>query len=449
MNSEIKALYESTEYPAMSHPVSDPARTAVTARMAGLRTPHPASARILEIGCASGHNLLPLAMRWPQSHFVGIDLSDRAIREAKLRATEAGVANATFLAVDLMDFDADFGNFDYIIAHGVFSWVPDPAKQALLETCRRHLSPAGIAFISFNLASGWGPRMPVVERVRTLVREKNLGLTEAIEFLRQDDGAAETRPILDDLLSRGPEILPFDDFAPVNDPWPLEDFVNAAAAAGLRWLGESDPAENFPSSLGEAIQTTLKAFDEDPLKIQTAVDLLTERMFRSVILCRDDAPIARQLSTAIVFEFAIRHRPGASGASELCQALGNFAPLCVAVTQVANHLRTMDARVLARLVYQGILEGSILARIEPSIFNSEIPASPRLDRFRLLCARERLPLVDVWHLPCRFPASHHQVLELMDGSRSLSQLAAISSSKCPDLDLLPWLAHLTARGLFS
>ncbi|MBC8125621.1 MAG: class I SAM-dependent methyltransferase, partial [Gloeobacteraceae cyanobacterium ES-bin-144] len=83
MSDLIHELYETRAYPAMSHPSSDPALTAVAALLAGLRVRHPSQSKILEIGCASGLNLIPLAIRWPQSRFVGIDLSGPAIQQAR------------------------------------------------------------------------------------------------------------------------------------------------------------------------------------------------------------------------------------------------------------------------------------------------------------------------------------------------------------------------------
>src|SRR6478752_10007184 len=104
MPHPIHELYDEQVYPPMSHPLSDPAVSAVAARIGGLAVTHPRRARILEIGCCSGHNLLPLALRWPESGFVGIDLAERSIDEARDRAARAGIRNAVFHAADLREF---------------------------------------------------------------------------------------------------------------------------------------------------------------------------------------------------------------------------------------------------------------------------------------------------------------------------------------------------------
>ena len=292
MPDMIHELYEKRAYPPMSHPLSDPAVTAVAARMAGLDVAHPRRARILEIGCCSGHNLIPLARRWPECRFTGIDLAARSIDEARDRATRADIGNVDFHAVDLREYAPVDGPFDFIIAHGFFSWVPDEVKAALLVFCHQHLSTNGIATVSFNLECGWKPRLPVIVKARAIQQAGGVDAISALEILKSvlPPDAPEIA-IIDDMLAKGPAILAFDDFSPVNDPWPLDRFVQAAANAGLRWLGESDPGENLPSELSEEFLVELRNQVRDPLAYQLAVDEALVRTFRSGVLCRDDAAV--------------------------------------------------------------------------------------------------------------------------------------------------------------
>lgn len=448
----IQDLYEKQVYPPMSHPLSDPAVSAVAAKMSGLDAPHPKMARILEIGCSSGHNLIPLAQRWPQSAFTGIDLSERAIAEARGRAAMAGVGNVQFHAGDLLDFNPTDGPFDYIIAHGFFSWVPDEVKTALLRFCRRHLSRSGIATISFNLECGWKARLPVITKVRAIQDAGGVDEMSALEILQSvihpDDPESL---IVEDMLERGPAILAFDDFAPVNDPWPLDRFVKAAEKAGLRWLGESDPAENFPSGLDEDFLVELGNQVRDPLGFQLAVDEAMERTFRSCVLCRDDASVAERISLAKVLDLSFRagSRPSDSADMEFYQVLGSFAPACVWVDGISDVLPSCDDRLVVRRLYDGIMRGWALPRIEPVSYDPEPPVFPRLDAFRLACAWDHLPLVDAWHKACSFPAGHYQVLAAMDGSRSRHELEEFSKTHCPELAFTPWLRHLAWRGMFA
>lgn len=455
----VDQLYQSHRYPAMSHPLADPAVTAVAARLGGLTTAPPRHARILEIGCASGHNLLPLARRWPDSEWVGMDLATKAIADARHLAAEAGIGNVTFHAADLRDFAPGGEPFDFIIAHGVFSWVPDAVKAALFDFCRRHLAPAGIATISFNLAAGWAHRLPVVAMARTLQDATGGGLLATLALLRDaTDPAtphgAHVRWILDNMLAKGPDILDFDDFAPVNDPWAFDQFVLAAAHAGLRWLGESDPAENLPSALGETARAALGPLAASPLHAQLAADFAAGRTFRSGVLCRDDAPTLPGLTSEAVFDFALRAGEAAPACADplartFYQALAALAPQCLPLGEIVAGMPDAEHPALARVVFDGITRGFIRPRIEPLRFNPQAPERPCLNPLLLACARRCLPLVDVWHKPCGFPISHYEVLVAMDGTRSRADLAALAHQRCPDLAFEPWLVHLAERGLFA
>lgn len=452
MQDPIHELYETRVYPAMSHPLSDPAVSAVAARIGGLKTALPSKARILEIGCCSGHNLIPLAMRWPQSECVGIDLAETSIREASERAAAAGVGNVVFQTADLRSFKPEGGPFDFIIAHGFFSWVPDEVKAVLLDFCRENLAPAGIATISFNLACGWEARFPVIHKVRAIQQAGGGDIVAALEILRTvTEPDSPEIAIIDDMLAKGPAILSFDDFGPVNDPWPLDRFVHEAAKADLRWLGESDPAENFPSILSDEVVNRLAMETDDPLALQLAADAAAGRTFRSGVLCRAAAPVEARVHLGMIFDFSVRAGAAPVGLEELeiWRAITSFSPACVPMKSVAAVLPEWEERELAARVFDGITSGWILPRIEASEYDPHPPEFPRLNLFRLLCARNRLPLVDVWHKPCQFPDHHYAVLAVMDGTRSRAELAEFSQSHCPELAFEPWLAHLANRGMFA
>ena len=57
-----------------------------------------------------------------------------------------------------MDVGEDFGRFDYVICHGVYSWVPEAVQDRILEICARNLTPDGVAYVSYNTYPGWHAR---------------------------------------------------------------------------------------------------------------------------------------------------------------------------------------------------------------------------------------------------------------------------------------------------
>jgi SAM-dependent methyltransferase len=423
MKDPLRQLYGARAYPAMSHPLSDPAVSAVAALLGGLHVKQPSAARILEIGCSSGHNLIPLAMRWPEARLVGIDFSLPAIEQARELAAIAGVQNLEFHAADLREFRHEGEPYDIIIAHGFFSWVPDEVKTALLGFCARHLAPAGIATISFNAEPGWRARFPVIHKTRAILQAGAQDEMAALALLREvTDADSPDIAIIDDMMAKGPSILPFDDFAPVNDPWPLEKFVGTAAAAGLRWLGESDPATNEAAG---------------------------DRTFHSAVLCRSDASLESRATWSALERIFMRSEAVPNQKSDpVVDALSRNAPRCVSLEELQSLLPHMEPRHLGQCIIAGIRSGCIHPRIEAVSYDSEPPEKPRLNPFRLECARRKLPLVDAWHRPCSFPDCHFDVLARMDGSLNQHALADFAANHCAELDFTRWLRHLSWRGVF-
>jgi len=331
--------------------------------------------------------------------------------------------------------------------------VPDEVKDVLFTTCARLLAPSGIATISFNLEAGWRDRMPVVHAAREIQHERNVDEMQALEILLPTAEDDYTKWIINDMLAKGPGVLPFDDFGPVNDPWTLDRFVATASAAGLRWLGESDPAENIPSSLDDESRAVLLPLAGDPLRMQLAADELARRAFRSCVLCRADAPLEK-VSTGLVLDFSVRMGKRTNGGWDavmepFVKILMSREPQCVPVREIIEDMETVDLPALARGVLDAIIKGWLKVMSEPVSYYPE-PLSPcELDPFRLLCAREKIPLVDAWLASCAFPSHHYDLLAEMDGSKSIGELALRAEKLCPELVFKPWLQHLAGRGMFS
>src|SRR5258706_1300498 len=160
---EASSSYDAVPYSVGAFPQTRPDRLATIATLFGLNPTHPARCRVLELGCAAGGNIIPMALADPQSQFVGIDLSTRQIDDARATASELGLRNIDLQAMSITDIPADFGQFDYILCHGVYSWVPPEVQQKILEVCSKHLSPQGVAYVSYNCYPGWHARGAIRE----------------------------------------------------------------------------------------------------------------------------------------------------------------------------------------------------------------------------------------------------------------------------------------------
>ncbi len=153
--ARARASYDRTPYESLPYPRLQPARMAAAALWAGVEAPDVATARVLEIGCASGGHLSPLAAAWPKARFLGVDISPLQIAAGRDRIGRAGLANIVLDARSLHEIGAKDGAFDYIICHGLLSWVGEPLREALMRVVAERLAPNGVAMVSFNVLPGW------------------------------------------------------------------------------------------------------------------------------------------------------------------------------------------------------------------------------------------------------------------------------------------------------
>ena len=153
-NVALTARYEAIAYAALPHPLTHPDRLATVATFLGYDAPAPARCRVLEVGCNQGANLVPMAVTLPDATFVGCDLSPSAIDAGRAMAAAIGARNVDLRCADLATLDPTLGPFDYIVAHGVYSWVPADVREALFALAGARLAPGGVMFVSFNALPG-------------------------------------------------------------------------------------------------------------------------------------------------------------------------------------------------------------------------------------------------------------------------------------------------------
>ena len=177
--------YDEVPYPNLSHALTHPDRMAVIATLLKMQPVPTDQCRVLELGCAGAWNLIAMAEQLPQSTFVGIDYSPLHVEEANTAIQSLGLSNVTTHHLDILDIDADFGQFDYIIAHGIYSWVPPHVREKVLAICRDNLSPQGVAYISYNTFPGWHTILMVRQMMLYHTRhfsDPHERVTEALKF---------------------------------------------------------------------------------------------------------------------------------------------------------------------------------------------------------------------------------------------------------------------------
>lgn len=286
--------YDDFPYDELPHAVTHPDRLGAIGRLAGMAPAPATGCRVLELGCAVGGNLLPLADLLPGSEFVGIDRSAAQIARARADAEAIGLTNVRFEALDVRELPADWGRFDYVVCHGLYSWVPDDVRAAVLAAFRAHLAPQGLAFLSFNALPGWHARGLLRHLLRRVVApgpaprmvaeaRRFLGELRAHAKVGMLEGWLERELVVIESLSDA--YLYFEHLVEDNDAFTLTEVVTRARDAGLELLADADVTAPPATQLGAEAQAVLTARCPDALAEEQLLDDLTFRCFRRILLC--------------------------------------------------------------------------------------------------------------------------------------------------------------------
>jgi SAM-dependent methyltransferase len=307
--------YDEIPYRSLPHPDTHPTHLAVIGRLLGIATPDPYRSRVLELGCAAGGNLLPLAYYLPDTECVGIERSMRQAGEGQRAIASLGLRNARIDAADILDVGPALGRFDYIVAHGVFSWVPDAVRRRILALCRELLAPGGLALVSFNTLPGWRLRGALRDMLLLECRgeptpaarlERARGLLETLAAAGPVPGVPASQHVNAEvryLLAAHPSYLFHEYLADTNEPLFFTDFVALAEAEGLQYVADAELATAFPSTLGSAAERALGAID-DQLVLEQRMDFVRVRSFRKALLCHAGADVRREIALADLADIA-------------------------------------------------------------------------------------------------------------------------------------------------
>jgi SAM-dependent methyltransferase len=289
---EALTAYDRVPYPGHPFAQTHPDRLATVATLFGLRPAHPASCRLLELGCGDGGNLVPMAYALPDTAFCGVDLSSRAIAHAGQLRDALGLSNVELHRADLTALP-ELGTFDYVVAHGVYSWIAPAARDALLAACRAHLAPGGVAYVSYDVMPGGHVREITRQILRWHLRDVDdpaARITGARGLLRAlaDAGSEQAAWALD----QGDPALYHDELAPHHEAILFTDFVAHARRHGLEFLAEADVFEMQASGLPTEYAAG------DVIAREQYLDFFKGRMFRQTLLC--DAGLERREPTGAV-----------------------------------------------------------------------------------------------------------------------------------------------------
>lgn len=303
--------YDEIRYPFVAHRHTEPDRLATIARLHGIVTPPVETCRVLEVGCAVGGNLASMATILPGARFVGFDLSEGQIEHGRAALASAGLGNVSLATLDIMDVGTSLGTFDYIVAHGVFSWISLDAQDELLSVLARCLAPNGVAYLSYNARPGWHELSVVrdgmmfdmrgVEEPRDKLRHAR----DYLAWLREamPDGGRYGQRFIEEVAS----IQALDDqrlmheyLGPFNMPIHFQKLVTRAMRYGLSYLCDAEPALSADHSLAPEAERARERAPSELMFAEQYYDFLTNRRFRRTLFCRRGAPLTRTIDARLV-----------------------------------------------------------------------------------------------------------------------------------------------------
>jgi SAM-dependent methyltransferase len=290
----LRGAYEDVAYVGRPNRKSHPNHLATIATLLGMDAAPPASCRVLEVACGDGANLIPAAAALPGASFVGFDFAPTGIAHAERMAADLGLTNIRFLALDMRAAPADLGEFDYIIAHGFYSWVPVEVRELLLPFIARHLAPRGVAFVSYNTYPGCHIRRAIWDMLRYHTREvtdaraKLVAARSLIELLSDPafthkESDALVRKELEGMRSFSDSALFHDDLSEPNIPVYFHEFVADLERNRLMFLAEAELHTMVGLGISPRVRQALGRMDR--LTREQYLDFVHFRRFRQSLVC--------------------------------------------------------------------------------------------------------------------------------------------------------------------
>jgi len=470
-----QSSYEEMPYATFALRVADPNRLAALARLYGVNVSAPTEASILEIGCGTGTNIIHLAERYPQGRCVGVDISERHISEGHKIASGSACSNVELRCGDIRNAALGHGEFDFIICHGVYSWVAPSVRHELLSAISSSLSENGVALVSYNVLPGWRQRGVLRDIMQTGAAHRALAtgddspqnrLDGAMELLRL---IAEKRSVEGDLYGNyireglerfqnsHPSYLFHEYLEEFNEPFLFSTFMHAAEMHGLQFLSEANPATMSVDDLGEKVIAYVDSLGGDIVTREQCVDILRNRMFRETVLCRSHHELKRDLKASVftTLHFVSDFRKSGEEGSEavftevltgrivrtpkdehavLLSMIADVGYAGISFASLAERFfATSPGRYDERAVMHGLVRlwrwGLIDVVLERAPINTAGSGNARVSRLARYQASEgERGVTSLQHRSCELSPVEREIVMASDGTRDFRDIAKSSSA---------------------
>lgn len=475
------AAHRGDFYESLPFPDTQPSLLAALAQLCGLVAPAVTGARVLELGCAGGGNLIPLAARYPAAEFLGIDLLPAHVAQAQARIAALGLRNVRVIQGDLAERQPLEGQYDYVLCHGVYSWAGPAAQAGIWSLLRQHLSANGVAYLSYNVWPGWHLRGAVRD---LLLSSDDASLPSAERAARarrqvervaaQADAATAYGQLMrheaQTLARQADSYLIGEFLAPHNAPSHFSEMAARAQEAGLVFLCEAHLHASHPQANQPALDAAAREVAADPVGYQQQLDWLLGRAFRQSLWVRGErldaagaVPTADRL-TGLHASATLRPQPPGTDAKGAAQPasgvvlrdakglslttndpvvaralvrLGEQYPDTVPVADLLAQAEATEAGSSARLLpalLQAVMAGLVDVTSEPVCTGRASDLRPAVwSLARLEAAAGQHWVSNQRHAPVRVDVLGRALLQLADGRHTLAELADLLASALPEL----------------
>lgn len=451
--------YDLVPYPRQCFAQSHPDRLNAIATLFNLKPQQVDNCRVLELGCASGDNIVPMAYQYPNSTFVGVDLSSRELEEGQKLVEQLGLKNVELKNINILDVNESMGKFDYIIAHGIFSWTPTEVQEKMLQICREQLTPNGVAYISYNTYPGWHFRGMI--RDMMLYHTANLSQPAAkaqqaralLDFLAQNVPTQNNayssmlKSELDMLRQLSDSYLLHDHLEETNTPVYFHQFIERANKHGLQYLAEADFATMITSNLPKTVSETLAKIATDIIPTEQYMDFVRNRTFRQTLLVHQELQINRALGPLSVMPFNVgtpaktadANAPETPGVptiktnvpllkaafdtlSEVWPSTVRFGDLVKTARERSGTNNNDDPEQLANSVLAAYAGGVSVLRTQPDQFVTKVSDKPKASELARVQARSQHNVTNLLHENIQLDVVSREFIQLLDGTRDFDAL---------------------------
>lgn len=447
----LAAVYNDVPYTSAPSPARHPERLATIGTLLGLDVAPVTTSRVLELACGDGASLVSIAATLPDARFVGVDFAAQPLARARRMADAIGVSNVDLLECDVRDLPSDLGRFDYVVAHGLYSWIPTDVRAHVMPAIARHLAPKGVAYVSYNALPGSHLREVVWDMVKYHTRaiaDKRAKVAAARELLElvaapianDNAGQQAMRGEVRDAARSPDAALAHDDLSEPNIPVHFHEFVADAERAGLAFVAEAHSAATTGQGLAPRAREALARLDR--LAREQYLDFIHFRRFRESLVCHADAITrfvaepanARHLHALPSLDVRTAAARGENQAmdphaSATMRLLLDRWPQSVPVADIdrgrKQHAANRSPVPTEQLVTELYAAGMVDLRTSPIAVATAAGEHPRAFAAARWLTREHEVIPSLYHTALRYrdPVGR-TLLALLDGTRTRSDICA-------------------------